>query len=928
MRTTRSIPFRSPARAAALGLLALLLAACGSPDTPAGPETPPPVVPPPPPPPPPVVDTPIVLNRAPIPASGGTLRVDRPGSPLHGLTIELPAGAYPTTTQWTVTERPSRRPPLPEGLSQTGILFTIGNEQAYAARAFMVRIPVPAADRDNTVAFMHDPATGTFELLPLLGTDTSGIVVASRHVSADRLLQATGTAARAGLRAGSTATGARQTTVSAFGEIDILLVTADPALLAGSAMSSFQPGVHDWEFPNYGSWLEPLGFCSGATTLVLYHHYTRGGAPLFGTYVRPGAEWFENTQGIRMASMVQYRTNWLAFDQQVEELFERAESSGLGRPRTQALALTAAIQLTGLPQYLSIFQAGFTAGHAIVAYGTSAGTFHVADPGYPGVGQTIEYDGVNWVPFQFSTRTDIEPSSYVQAFPHGVSALISHAEFDTQWAAFEAGTAGDGTFPRYRLEFLEDLTDTLWLPLQDSVVTASEEIRVRGLCETCTAGNTFPADYIRLRGYAEDGWVTEINDPSAYREGVPVIMDVGREVFGFRVDALSPPVEGRRIVSLVDFQRIPIRRVEFTLSVTPDFAALEEPVSFTVEHGGLFHTGRRLRFDFGDGSPVVIESSRPSTDHVYDSSGTFLVRVELLDANDRVRGRDTATVVITERELTVTPKDARVEPDTLITFTATTDLPLPPAPSWEWDLGDGRTRTTTVNTLEITYPPDRDEEVTYTVMVRLKTADKVWAAGRTDVTVVPGAAPHWRITSIQDQDELFDELEGSDPIVSLFKRLLAVPTAGLISIAPVVDDSTELRLRVLRAAVWDPAACCPPPSAPAAEWQQLLGVTPTVTYSFGPFFSGWGSSTWSQSTTDLDAGTVTGQFIPGTASYRIKDAGTQVGPAGAIRINATRSGTTMTGQITITIWWNNENTGEVERPGETSRFPFTAVRMR
>lgn len=70
-----------------------------------------------------------------------------------------------------------------------------------------------------------------------------------------------------------------------------------------------------------------------------------------------------------------------------------------------------------------------------------------------------------------------------------------------------------------------------------------------------------------------------------------------------------------------------------------------------------------------------------------------------------------------------------------------------------------------------------------------------------------------------------------------------------------------------------------------------------------------------------------GQFVPGTMTYVIEDAGTQTGPAGGVRFSATRNGMVMTGTITITIWWINED-NEVTEPGEEFRLPFTAVRIK
>jgi hypothetical protein len=95
----------------------------------------------------------------------------------------------------------------------------------------------------------------------------------------------------------------------------------------------------------------------------------------------------------------------------------------------------------------------------------------------------------------------------------------------------------------------------------------------------------------------------------------------------------------------------------------------------------------------------------------------------------------------------------------------------------------------------------------------------------------------------------------------------------------------------------------------------------------GPHFSGWDSGYWSESTGDLGAGTMSGQHLFGTRTYTIVGEGSQVGPAGGVRITGTRNGTTMTGTITLWIWVLNEDS-EMEDPPRQFRFTYVATRMR
>lgn len=163
----------------------------------------------------------------------------------------------------------------------------------------------------------------------------------------------------------------------------------------------------------------------------------------------------------------------------------------------------------------------------------------------------------------------------------------------------------------------------------------------------------------------------------------------------------------------------------------------------------------------------------------------------------------------------------------------------------------------------------------------------------------------------------------------MLSRAVAVPGSGLIAIDELGAGSSTLRLRVLPTATWSAANCCPPAATLPGEVRQTLGVMPQEASGVGPYFAGWETSRWSQTTEDLGSGTLTGQYIMATGPYDIEDIGTQIGPRGGIRITATRNGKVMTGTIRITIWWVDGETGQLRQGGsEDFVFPFTAERIR
>src|ERR1019366_10323878 len=160
-------------------VLTFLAAACSS-APPAG------TVPPPPGPPPPVGRT--LFDNMPISQGGGTLTYTKAGDPLNGLTITVPAAAYPTATTWTVTTDSSGLPTLPSGFSQVGPTLVIGNGQDVADSVMTLTMPMRLAPNETVAPFYFDPVSKTLEGIPLVAGTDSPVTLATKHFTADEMV--------------------------------------------------------------------------------------------------------------------------------------------------------------------------------------------------------------------------------------------------------------------------------------------------------------------------------------------------------------------------------------------------------------------------------------------------------------------------------------------------------------------------------------------------------------------------------------------------------------------------------------------------------------------------------------------------------------------------------------------------------------------
>jgi hypothetical protein len=313
---------------------------------------------------------------------------------------------------------------------------------------------------------------------------------------------------------------------------------------------------------------------------------------------------------------------------------------------------------------------------------------------------------------------------------------------------------------------------------------------------------------------------------------------------------------------------------------------------------------------------------------VLDRNGFVLFHA--FDAGAGIAGGwlDWQTVVF--RKLTLAPSvdEITFSKDTTINVTVVPSEAPPAGTRYRWKLrtedGQDSVETTTpTHTRELEAGADG-----WLIITALEGEHKRPIA-RDSIRIEPGgAAPYWRITSFTGDANFLedDPEEPNPPELNAMLRVFGTPTAGLIAIEEVGGVS-ELRLRARRNAIWDGESCCPPAAYdPATEWLLPLGHSVVRNHPVGPFFGGWGTSFWSQSSQDLGAGSMTGQWVQSTVPYQIPDQGTQSGPDGGVRFTATRNGTTMTGQIVVWAWAVDSETGEVEEV-LSYVYQFTAIRM-
>ncbi len=359
--------------------------------------------------------SPVQVASQAVPSTGGTITVNKPGDPLNGMAIEVPAGSYSQTRTFTVSEAPITNTTFGEDFDPVSPLISIDNGGGPSEEIMTVKVPVTISEEDFAMAFFYDEKTGEIEGLPTAEMDQTSLTFATRHF----------------------------TNAGVFKINKRRLVQ----LMDQGITIAFEPGQDDWQMPNKGSLIAPDGHCSGATLTEMwyYEEKTRYGAPrLNGLYDNNGGTktprfWFDDSNAYRLASTVQKDMNW-------DSLKDKADRRLRAGSQYNFLAIGYTLLKTGNPQFVAIFRTG--GAHAITAYGVKGDQAYIADPNKPGdKNRWLNIIGGTFLPY--NNGYEYDRFAYM-----GNWSLIVNNIAD-RWREFEAGTIGNDRFPAVKFQVKE-----------------------------------------------------------------------------------------------------------------------------------------------------------------------------------------------------------------------------------------------------------------------------------------------------------------------------------------------------------------------------------------------------------------------------------------------------------------------------------------
>jgi len=309
-----------------------------------------------------VLGSPVELATAVIPSGGGEIDVTGSETPLDGLIVLVPDGAYPQDNEFTISMTEIRSHDFGELFEPATPLITIDNGHGFADEPMVVTIPISKTDDEFAMAFYYDRETGELEGIPFLDVTNDSITIITAHFS-DIVVSK-----------------ARKDRITAPPDSDFTLDTG------------FKPGRNDFQVANSGSAASPRGHCAGQSIAAMYYFNNRGNKGWDkqlnglldnnGQTATPGFTWDDAT-AVRLCSVVHLNcvSRW---------------SGVINQNAGNVLyAFAYAIAMTHQPQFIDI--RSIDSGHALIVYKVTTDSLYVADPNFPGQERQIKYQIVNGV---------------------------------------------------------------------------------------------------------------------------------------------------------------------------------------------------------------------------------------------------------------------------------------------------------------------------------------------------------------------------------------------------------------------------------------------------------------------------------------------------------------------------------------------------
>jgi hypothetical protein len=272
------------------------------------------------------------------------------------------------------------------------------------------------------------------------------------------------------------------------------------SLLKKDIDSGFRPGIDDWEFVNWGSYIAQGGQCEGQSLSALWYYSTQPDGKdlcLYGRYDNNGnqpatpALWQDDSLGYRFASVIQTDISSLDFANKFwlnmggidwvleNNKWKMVQVDGISNESTWCL-FAYSIYATHEPQLVIIWSKD-GGGHAMICYEIKDGNLYIADPNYPGnTERRIEYTNGKFKPYNSGANAaEIKKGNghaYENIQYYAKSTVVSWSKIAQRWTEFKNKTIGSDKFPAYTIQYKDE--KGVYKELKDGFVSTNKLIDI------------------------------------------------------------------------------------------------------------------------------------------------------------------------------------------------------------------------------------------------------------------------------------------------------------------------------------------------------------------------------------------------------------------------------------------------------------------
>ncbi len=545
-----------------------------------------------------------------IGTSGGMVLVN--GGTLDGMSIEVPRGGLPKSTEFSVSMAEIKSHNYGSDFNPITPLIRINNGGNYADSVMTITIPCVVPKGHFAMGFYYDEETGELEGIPVLAINDNNIVLATRHFSNKQLSNVAG-----------------DLTVRGQVWADILVSSMEMSKLFNETQESgFRPGVDDWEFPNYGSYISPGGHCAGQSLTAMWYYNARKlrlkEAPLYDRFsTLPNPIWQDNRNGYRFASVVQNKYD-LNGKIEFSKVFSKSNTSKISRDSLHYLGFAYSIRLTKKPQYVAINNN--VGGHAMIVYRTNLNVLVVADPNFPDeYAHLISLSNGKFLPYESKANAN-EPSVFYPKISYFAnSAFISSQAIGEQYDKMLNGNIGNGENPTENFPYAQLVyyNGKDWIELSDTLTTDLDTVIIAGQCSKCKY--TWFPDLTLTYWLKNNG-----NDRVWSKDGyLKIPLDPGLNVLPITINGYY----AENKYSYLDFKTLIVNKEPSKLSIVPNpiLGSQDHELSITAEFKGQIPAQVKFIWDFGDGRPEIIKYSDNNVKYTYLTFGEFKINVSMID---------------------------------------------------------------------------------------------------------------------------------------------------------------------------------------------------------------------------------------------------------------------------------------------------------